>query len=334
MPHLPSLGSGALPAQLHRIGTELRAEITRHSRELTTGRSADPARRLSGETGLLSAIESRLRRNAAEEAALIGQGQRAAAIQAGLDQVAAVHEGLRSATLAAAFGEPSPAVLNRLGQQARAALGDIGSALARGLAGQAVFAGDRPDRAPLAPPEVLLAAAAAAVAGASSADQVVQRVQDMFGPGGAFDTAIYLGGAPVPLAAGDADFGPAPTAGDPALREILAGAVLAALAGDPTAIPDIGLRRGLVSRAIDQQAAAAERLTNLAAGLGAAEAAIAERRTRLVAEREMLELGRNNRLGVDPYEAATRLEDARQRLEALYVVTARVARLTLTEYLR
>jgi flagellar hook-associated protein 3 FlgL len=337
MPNLPGLGSQALPARLQRTGLNLRAEVQRHTVELTTGRAADPARRLGGEIGVLGAIETRLARIAAQETLLVAQGQRAAALQSGLDQVATIQTALKAATLGAATGEPSPAVLGRLGNQGRQALDDMVAALGRRLAGQAVFGGDRPDRAPLPPAEAFLSAAATAVAGATSADDVVQRIATLFHqPGGVFETALHAGGAPVRLAAGDDTVAlpPAPTAADPALRDVLAGAVLAALAGRSDLLPDLDLRRDLALRAVEQHAHATEGLVQLRAGLGLAEASLSEHRLRLGAERDALVTSRQDRIGVDPYEAASRLEETRARLEALYAVTARVARLSLVEYLR
>ena len=337
MPNLPGLGSQTLPAQLHRAGLALRAEVQRHGLELSTGRAADPSRRLGGDLGAWSAIESRLARISAADQALNAQMLRAGAVQAGLAQISTQADRLRGATLAAGAGEATAAALARLGAQGRQTLEDIGSTLARGVAGQAPFAGNLPDRAPLAPSATILAAAAAAVAGATTADEVIQRVQDLFeAPGGVFETALYLGGAPVSAGGppGEGDLAPLPTAADPALRATLQDAVLAALAGDEAALPDPALRRGLVPLVIARQAQTAGQLAALQGAVGATEAALADRRERLSVERDGLDLARAGRIGVDPYEAATRLEEARLRLESLYVVTARTARLTLTEYLR
>ena len=63
-------------------------------------------------------------------------------------------------------------------------------------------------------------------------------------------------------------------------------------------------------------------------GEGAEEAS-----TRLSAERTSYEIARTGLLEADPYETASRLEDVQFQLEALYAVTARMARLSLTSYL-
>jgi flagellar hook-associated protein 3 FlgL len=337
MPHLPGLGSRLLPAQLHRTGLMLRAEVQRHSLEMTTGRSANPSQRLKGDLGLLSAIEARMSRVGAQERTFAWQGERAAAAQAALGQLATIHGTLRAATLANAMGEPDGAVLGRLGQTGRQALTDMVAILGRGLAGQSLFSGDLQDRAPLAGAEAIVAAASAAVAGATTADEVLLRVRDFFDdPAGPFQTALYTGGAPVApaLPPGAGPVPDLPTAADPALRRTMEGAVLAALAGDVVTFPDLEMRRGIATRAVEQQAAGAVALTSLRGSLGTVEEALSEGRARLLAERDALETARDGRIGIDPFEAASRLEEARARLEALFVVTARVSRLSLTEYLR
>ena len=68
--------------------------------------------------------------------------------------------------------------------------------------------------------------------------------------------------------------------------------------------------------------------------LGYAEARIEDSKVRQEAEASSLEIARNTLLGVDPFDVATRLTDAQQRLESLYAVTARLSRLTLSDFLR
>ena len=72
----------------------------------------------------------------------------------------------------------------------------------------------------------------------------------------------------------------------------------------------------------------------LAARIGTVEAQIEAARTRNSAEETALGIFRSEIGSVDSYEAATRLEQARSQLESLYLITARVSRLSLTEFLR
>jgi flagellar hook-associated protein 3 FlgL len=56
--------------------------------------------------------------------------------------------------------------------------------------------------------------------------------------------------------------------------------------------------------------------------------------TRGAAEATSLRMAELDLVAADPFEAAARLEEARLQLEQLYIVTARVARLSLVEVLR
>ena len=73
---------------------------------------------------------------------------------------------------------------------------------------------------------------------------------------------------------------------------------------------------------------------NALVSVGADAAQIEAARTRNAAEETSLGILRSDIGSVDPYEAGTRLEAIQSQLESLYLVTARVSRLSLAEYLR
>ena len=52
------------------------------------------------------------------------------------------------------------------------------------------------------------------------------------------------------------------------------------------------------------------------------------------AETSALEIARTDILAIDPYRTATELQSTETRLETLYTLTARLSRLSLSEYLR
>ena len=76
-------------------------------------------------------------------------------------------------------------------------------------------------------------------------------------------------------------------------------------------------------------------MIGLRASLGETQARAEAALTRMASEAGALELARSGLLSVNPYEAATALREAESGLETLYaVLTARLSRLSLTEYLR
>jgi flagellar hook-associated protein 3 FlgL len=337
MPWPPTLGSQSLPAYLQRAGLALRADVQRHSLELTTGRVADASRHLRGDLGPLTAIETRLQRIGAQDSVLRSAAQVTQVAQSALGRLSELGGSIRDRLLSVASSEASPEALARTGQAARAGLASMISALSAEAAGRAVFSGTATDRGPLPDADALMTTVRAHLAGSANAQQVADGLNAFFDlPMGGFDALIYAGGPPALPPANGFQNGAAalPTAADPAIRGILRGAVMAAILAEPATLPDVAHRRDLARIASERYPVDAERLVSLRAGLGTSEAAIEDTRSRLSAERDTLLDNRNGLLGVDPYSAASRLEETRARLEALYAVTARVARLNLTEFLR
>ena len=72
---------------------------------------------------------------------------------------------------------------------------------------------------------------------------------------------------------------------------------------------------------------------NLQGRLGAAEARIATVKARNIAEDSSLAIQFNELAGVDRYEAGLRLSDIEAQLETAFYTTARLSRLSLTNYL-
>ena len=100
-----------------------------------------------------------------------------------------------------------------------------------------------------------------------------------------------------------------------------------ALSGQPEA------RAALAEQAGATLLSAQPKLINTAATLGLAQNRISTTAIRNASERSALELARNAIISADPYETATRLQDAQNQLETLFAVTARLSRLSLTDYL-
>lgn len=332
-----SLGSLALPFQLQRNGTSLKTEIARLSQELGTGQVARPQQHLRGNIGPLAAIESRLSRlTAYREAATLSSATAEMAQQA-MARLSETNTRMSASLLSASASGQSDSGLNTAGKAATKALEDTVSTLAQRGAGRALFSGEATDRAPLPGAQTILAALVGATSGLDSAEAIHAAVNSAFqDPGGLFDALFYQGGAAASGAALDDGLSaPAlPTAADPAIRALLAGLAAAALIAQPAMALAPGQRRELAQRSAEGLLGNADPITALQARLGETQTLVDTQLTRFLAERDSLEGARQALIGADPYEAATRLQDAQARLETLYAVTARTSRLTLTEYLR
>lgn len=324
---------------LRRSSAAAEGRLKTLTQELASGRHADVARATGGDFKLLSGIEASLRvlqayKTTADEAALFGAGA-----QTALETVQTLAQDA-GAAYAAAGTNGVGAIVTTAAAGARQKFDAAVAALNANVGDRYLFSGAASDQRPLIAADDMLATLTTLTTGMVLASDVVTAVHDWFaaprGGGGFMDLAY--GGAdlpagPYPVAAGEsASFGV--TAGDPALRQTLEGLALAALVGAGSLAGDTAGRALVLRKGGEALLAAGRTMADLRARLGTAEAAVAGARTRNSAEASALEIARNGIVAADPFETASALEDARQQLETLYTITARLSRLSLSEYLR
>lgn len=332
-----SLGSLTLPYQLQRQGVQLRQDITQLGVELTTGQAQDPARHLRGDTGALSAIAARLSRLDAFDQSARMLSARAEVTQTALTRVNDTRGEVASGLLAASVVSADADSLIAAGTTARGALSDVITALNQRFAGQALFSGAATDTTALPDANAMIAALLPSFAGLDSAEAIAQTVNAAFTtPGGLFDSTFYQGADSAPGALLDTNAAALdqPTAADPALRAALAGLVTASLVAEETLTLGTGQRRALAQAGAEALLSSANGLSTLQGRVGDVQATLDGKLLQYQTEKDALTTARHDLIGIDPYAAASRLEEARTQLETLYTVTARTARLSLTEYLR
>lgn len=329
-----SVGDASLTNILARQGADLRGQVLRASQEIASGKHADVAAALRGDISPLLAVDTSLARLSAYKSNTTDAAFQTAAQQSAISGLSELATGI-STSLLAARNFSTPAQVDTLAADAKGRLASAIGLLNTQASGRAVFSGTATETVPLGSVDDMLTALQTAAAGATTAGQVSAAVIGWFGDPLGFG-AFYQGDVPLsptPIAAGEmVDL--STTAMDQALRDTLAGFAMAALidrgalAGDP-------LERGRLAQQAGQQLISTEDArTTLRARIGTVEAQIETARTRNSAELTALEVLRSDLGSVDPYEAATRLQTLQSQLESLYLVTSRVSRLSLTEFLR
>lgn len=329
------LGDRAQLFSLTRHNAALRERMATLTHEVSTEQAADPVAHLRGDTAPLADLNRRL--------ALAGDWGRAAVeteTRLGLmqDVLGAAEEsrvGLVTDLISATTGGTASAH-SLVAARAAGVFADVATAL-NGRAGQAsLFSGTATDEPAMSPPGIMMAAIRMAAAGATSAAGVTAALDAWFGPGGGFETTGYLGattdltrpvddGTTIALAA---------RADDPALRGLLKAASAAALAADPVlALPEEEAKV-LLASSRDALLSVAAPLTDLRAGLGAAQARVDEAQARHAARASAYAILRVEMIVVDPYETTTALEAVRLQLETHYTLTQRLSQLSLVGFLR
>jgi flagellar hook-associated protein 3 FlgL len=331
-----SIGDMAQSLILRTRGAALKSSMITLSNELSTGQTSDVAARLGGDYAYLTDIDRNLSRLGGYAVVANEASVFAGAAQLGLERMQEV-----AARLGTDFLTINPAYLEvvrlNIGQQARNGLDSIIGALNGSAGGRSLFAGTATDTSPLASSGTLVAALKGEVAGMTLTSQILQAVDDWFADPGGFKATMYAGSdqplAPIQVGANE-QVTMSLRADDPGFRSVLRNAAVAVLATDPDLGLDVDVQNALLKVAGEGLLNDDLGLTGLRADLGFAQSRIEVASSRTAAARTSLEFARNELLGADPYETASRLEEVQFQLESLYAVTVRTSRLTLLSFLK
>ncbi|MCC7320030.1 MAG: hypothetical protein IT542_03530 [Rubellimicrobium sp.] len=313
-----------------------RTRLVELAGELSSGEVRDPAARLGGRVDLLADADRRIARYSADLAATGALSRRFDTAQIALDQI----EGQRSILSAELLALPpraSPQILTAQAARAEAAFSSVINALGARHGTESLFSGTATDRAPLAPPGAILAALRAEVAGAADNADVMARVETFFDdPSGGFATMAYHGdnGPPPTRWIDGQEIELAPRADDPSLRAVMKALALAALATEAPVGADPAARTDLMHRAGRALMAAAEPLVTTRARLGAVQEQADTALSRQSAALSATRIQRHEMTAANAEETAVSLRQVQTQLETQYAVSARLAGLSLTGYLR
>lgn len=332
-----SIGDQSQSFQTRRQNVRLKAEMQRLSQELASGRKSRPAAETSGDTSHILSIGRSLtalggyRTTTAEAQVFVDIAQTAlATVQSTADTT--------SSGLFAAAASRNATQLGTAAKDAEAKFASVVSALNANAAGKSLFGGTATDRPPLADADTIMTALRTAVGAQPTVSGIKAIVDNWFdSPGGGFETAGYLGSTTgkVNFRIGDGeDATLSLTASSTELRSVLKSFALGALVNAPGLSGDVAAQADLAKTAGESMLADQMGLSNARAGIGAMQARLDAADTRHSAEKSALEIAENKLTVADPYDTATAFEQVQTQLETHYQVTARLAGLTLTNYLR
>lgn len=315
----------------------LRQEIDKLTQELATGQVANVRDVLAGNYSYLTDIERRMDvlngfDVATSEAAIFG-----GALQNALGVIQDFGGDLASSLLTAGTSATSASSSDKI-LEARTTLDGLIGTFNTNAAGRYIFSGVATDRPPLPDSETLLAELRSALvaAGAVTTDEVLAASEAWFNDPAGFEATIYQGGAdglaPMKLSETEQvslDVRPI----DPQLREVIRLTAVAALADNAPAGWDIETQANMFEKVGSALLVKQDDIIAVRADVGFAEAQIDRIAARNAAESTSLEFAKLDLLDVDPFEAATRLEEAQFQLQSLYSVTVKMSQLSLVNFL-
>ena len=329
-----SYGDLAHSFLLRRQNVITKTEMQVLQSEVVTGQSRDITARVRGDVVPLSGLDSSISRLEGYQTLAREQLLVMGAMQTALNTVHDLSSNLAEFLIGVSTGVSDTRVA-AAATTARSNLETVVSALNTRFGDRSIFAGAATASPAIADADTLLDEAQTVVAGLTSASDIEAALATWFDSPTGFAATVYQGGdplAPVNIAVGEQatmDI----TALDPAIKVTLRGLTMAALldrgllAGQSTVRQDIANRAGLSLLQTNTDRA------YLTGKLGAVEAQVQNAAARNSAEVTSLKIVRNDITTVDPYEAASRLQDSQAQLEKIYTLTARMTRLSLMDFL-
>jgi flagellar hook-associated protein 3 FlgL len=321
---------------IRRQGQSLRARLERSGAELASGRKSDLFAASGRDPARLIAIERGQTAASARIESLALAESRITAVQTALGRIEEA-AGAIGTPLLAAVGREDALATRALAKEAKTAFSDVVSRLNTRVGGRALFAGAAVDRDALAPAESMLTALGSEAAVATDTGDLIARFDAWFdAAGGAFETTAWLGEGPAPTVRLEDDVTAdlAPSADAAEFREVLKALALAAVVSDPSyAGPPEAVEEVLETAAL-RAVGAIESVVRLRADVGITEARIEEAAVAAQARRSALDAAWNDAVARDPYEAASEFQALEVQVQTAYAVTARMSRLTLSDFLR
>ncbi len=315
--------------------SDLKSTVQTLGQELTTGRTTNVTERLGGDFTYLAGIEHTLSQLDSYQIAATEVTVLALTAQSAMEKVQDNVQSLRDNILTLS-STLSAEDATSLAEDARLQLENSISALNSTVGGRSIFGGTATQTAALAGADVMMAALVTEISGAVTADDVITAVDDWFNDPAGFETISYSGSS-TPLAAVDVgthdEVELDVMATDEAFKQTLKSFALAALTVEPGVTLSDQATFDLIRRTGEELFTANDGIISRRSDLGFMEERIENARTRNEAEITSLSITKNEMLEADPYETYSKLEEAQNQLESLYVVTQKSFELTLLRYI-
>ncbi len=312
---------------------DLQDRLERAGEEMSTGRRQDIAGSLGAATEIYesltrtrNAVDTLLDRNAVVSGRLDATQQALSSITGSVERLAE--------DVTAALGLDDETSLSIHLESASATLAQTIGQLNTQYGGRYLFSGAEVDRIPLAAAGTFTQEIGTAAAGPPDIASKLAAIDALFDPG--MPATLYGGDDAAPeadIAMGE-EVVVGTTANDPDIRPLLQGlSMLAALDSGDVVLSGAD-REAYIAHAVEKIENGAVGLTGVQAALGISQERVANADAIHQSNRSAIDLQIDGLVGVDPYEAATDFQALESQLQASYLVTSRLAALSLADFLR
>ncbi|APG48741.1 flagellin [Phaeobacter porticola] len=330
-----SYGDMAQHLFLRNRSVGLKNDISTLTQELSSGKTSQLTQKLGGDLTYLSDVERSLDRLKSYKVANTEAALFASSAQ---NNIALIADNVLELTsdIFAVTTSPNDDTSQQISNQAEMYLTEAIRSLNGEAAGRSLFSGNDTEAQPLADLTTLMSSLATEAAGLTTAPDIVQAVKDWFADPLGFDAVMYQGSADLmdPVKIGPTEeVTVSLKANDDVFKQTLQSLAIAALVNEPTLTLSSGVKFEMLRSTGVELRESQVQLTQMQSDLGFVEGRIEQTATRNAAAQTSLSIVFNELVQADPYETATRLEEAQFQLESLFTVTARTSQLSLMRFL-
>lgn len=331
-----SIGDASRFAQLRQSNALLKSRLAVLSKEVATGLKSDVPASLGGNMGRLAQVQSRL--------AMFETYDRNAALarseQDGLQTALTAISNLATSRGTQMLTGPtlSENAVDTFSTQAAQDFSAVVRMLNTDVGGRFVLSGTAVTTPPLSQSGEILDLARAQVSGMSDPTKISAAIDSWFdsdAPDGFAAKAFH--GNSDPTSSGVSPYTTIThdlNALDPAFRTVLKGLVMGALASDSSLGLSSASKAALLGEGGQRVSQGGSLMMGVQAKVGMQQEHIQEAVSRNAAEASALSVVRSDMLSADPYETASALTQTEANLQNLYALTARMSRLSLTDYIK
>ncbi|TGD65669.1 flagellar biosynthesis protein FlgL [Tabrizicola sp. WMC-M-20] len=330
-----SAGDLAQSLLLKSQTSRLKGDLGRLTEEFASGRVSDVAATLNGDLTRLTSVSRDRTMTKGYQSAAREAAAHSAAMQSALATIAATTKAMVAPLLTASQLSTEDNVA-LTGVDARGRLDTVLASMNVTSGGRSLFSGQAIDQPSVAGADTILPALRAELVGATTAQEAMDRISNWFDDPAGYRALAYQGGVPlgsVAVSATDRVW-LAVTAEDPAFRAMLKGMTAAALLGDPASPLPATETKKLARLSAEALLTGNDDMTTLAAQLGISEGRIEAAQSRNAVDLLAQEMAQGDLVRSDPERLAIELEAVQTNLESLYAITARLSRMSLTDFLR
>lgn len=339
MKNLSSFGDMARSFNSRLSNYSAKSRLDMLTKELTSGEKSDIGKSLNGNLSRLNDINHRLTLLGTFQSNISELESRLSAQQDSIQAIQTTTSTLGADLLAASSLDTRESLILRA-THANNDFNAFVSHLNTSTDGKFVFAGIATDRAPLASGQEIASQIASLTAGMTTVTDMVAAIDNWFaapaGSGGFVDNA-YFGtismSTSTPISTGNSIETSIDASAD-AFKETMKGYALLSIAQSRPDDFSTESLRAMVASAGENIIQGNAKMTELRGHIGFQQEAADKAKTQNGAQYLTLQIKKSELVGIDPYEAAIAVKDAETNLQNLYLVTARMSSMKLSDYLK